>query len=207
MVLSVITDTDINNAEKYVRECLPNILKNKTGKKLSQAEKAFIFGKNHATSPDTFCFTPGERIMIRRISEYLQKNILKPFSEQIKKMNYSAEKTVSTSLGTIFGNEIDLRFHITTKPLTNAKECLLQKTKDKLKEFDVAAPVELLTEEMIVVDDFDSSKIKGQVKCIYCNEHISKVSVKYSRSSYSWVMSNFTTHLKSCKKANEKKRK
>lgn len=208
MVLSVIGETDIDNAEKYIREHLLNILHNKTSKKLSKAEKALIFGKNHAKSPNTFCFTPGERILIRRISEYLKKNTLEQFSEKIARENYSTEKTILTSLGTIFGNENDLRLNTEltdSVTITNAKESLLQRASDKLKEFNTLVPVEL-TEDMILVDDSDPSRIKGQVTCGYCRVHISKVSAKYSKSSYSWVLSNLTTHLKNCQKANQTKK-
>lgn len=204
MVLSVIQDIDINNAEKYVCGQLSNILKNRSGKKPSNAENTLIFGKNHATSPNTFCFTPGERILIRRVSEYLKENTLPEFIGQIKRENYSTEKTILTSLGTIFGNEADLKIDTkTTKDInvTSEKKTLLKKAKDKLKEFDATAPLELLTEEMILIDYSNPSKMKGQVKCVYCNEYMAKISAKYLRSSCSWVMSNLTTHLKSCEKA------
>lgn len=203
IVLSVIQDTDINNAEKYVCEKLPNILKDRSGKILNKAEKTLIFGKNHAMSPNTFSFTPREKILIRQVSEYLKKNTLPKFTGQMKRENYSAEKTVLTCLGIVFGSEADLRLD-TEKTnnitITSAKKTLLQKAKDKLKEFDAAVPFEL-TEEMIFMDDSDPSNIKGQVKCVYCNEHMAKVSAKYLRSSYSWVMSNLTTNLKSCQRA------
>lgn len=206
-VLSVIEDKDIDSAEKYVREDLPNVLKNKCSKKMSIAENAFIFGNNHARNPNTFCFTPGERILIRRISEYLKKDNLEQFAGQLDRENYNTDKTIPTTLGTIFGNADDLRAdkqnaHITIdQPTLNATNTLLQKAKQKLKEFDAAAPVENLTEEMIFVDESDFSRIKGKVSCVYCENHIAKVSVKYTKTSYTWVMSNFTTHLKKCDKA------
>lgn len=195
MVLSVIGEADIDNAEKYVR-VLPDILKNKTGKKLTEVEKIFIFGKNHATDPATFRFTPGERILIRRISDHLKKNALDRFASQIGPENYSPDKTVLTSLGTIFGKEGDLELDITAETPNNAKVTLLQRAKEKMKQFDAAAPE--LTEEMVIADD-SNSKIKGKVMCIYCNAYKS-VSVKYSGTSYSWIMSNFTSHIQSCAK-------
>lgn len=205
MVLSVIGDADIDNAEEYVR-VLPDILKNKTGKKLTEVEKILIFGKNHATDPATFRFTPGERILIRRISDYLKKNVLDRFASQIGRENYSTDKTVLTSLGTIFGKEGDLEPDITAETPNNAKVTLLQRAKEKMKEFDAAAPE--LTEEMVIADD-SNSKIKGKVMCVYCNTYKS-VSVKYSGTSYSWIMSNFTSHIQSCanqsKKENEAER-
>lgn len=201
--------------EYYIRYELPSVLEAieiSKGKKLNQIEKSFIFGMKYALNENGFMLVPGERITIKDIASHVNGKLATDENHFALNVDsrlgkFNPKDTVNTIIGLIYGD-----VKLWKKSRKESKACPVECVVDlKKKLLDILS--ELLRQqnyhpgsdrihtmdETIDVDCSDMSNIKGNIRCMLCSKPYS-VFCKKSKSSFSWVISNFKRHFEKCSK-------
>lgn len=202
--------------EYYIRDALPSVLEaieKSKGKRLNQIEKSFIFGMKYALNIKSFMLVPGEKITIKDIASNVRSKLAideNHFALNVESRmgKFNPKDTVNTIIGLIYG---DVRSWKKSKKESKAclgervidlKQKLMDILLDLMKQQNYHSELDNGTDamdEMIDVDNSDLANIKGSIRCILCSKSYS-VFCKRSKSSFSWVISNFKRHFQKCSK-------
>lgn len=213
-IIDRTTNENIENMERYIREELTSVLRAKEKEKcqqLTDAEKICIFGDKYASNAEKFMFVEGERILIQDIAANVKQKLetvgdvdyFEQHSSARRTKNFKPRKTIRTVIGLVYG-------YLTTAKQPKKKmvvydlDNLTKKLIDTVKEFflkrNILNPTEnplFLDDEMIKTETDDQTCTKGSIKCPLCSK-IYQVFLKQSKTSFSWVISNFSRHFITC---------
>lgn len=226
VALSTIDNDSIAEMEKFVRDDLLDALDDNSMENVlavNDNDKKFFFGLYHA-KPEKFRFLPGEKVLLTKISEYLNgcisgDDIISKSNDFKAPSNYkvSRKDTIRLFLGTFYGKRTynqnppdNLKPNDDSEPnilkvdqpkkLTLCAE-LVQKSQEK---FDKAYPnltsEQKLTEEMVSVIK-NGNRITGSILCIVCGieKREKRINIQYNAKADGlnyWNFSNLLKHLK-----------
>lgn len=203
--------------EYYIRNELPFVLETiekSKGKKLNQIEKSFIFGMKYASNESSFMLVPGEEITIKNIAYYVRSKLATDENHFALNVDsrlgkFNPKDVVNTIIGLIYGDVKSWKKSIRQESNARPVECvadLKQKLLDILldllrqQNYHPGSDSGIDTmDEIIDVDYKDLANIKGTIKCMLCSKPYS-VFCKQSKSSFSWIISNFKRHFQKCTK-------
>lgn len=224
-----VTEEEIKYVENFIRTKLSAFLDDiERRESCGSIDKKHFFGKYYMTSPHTFEFTPGERLLIIQMSKHV-KSILDRNDEpnsgikyfkidetdkKLRKNIYQGTEYYQHFCGRFFTLSNDLTFGTISKPISENRKDMIADT-EKLKS-QLAADVQnwLITksteeysssfeDSMISVESESNGKIIGKIVCVFCKvskKRINRirVSLKCSDSRIYWILSNFDTHVGRC---------
>lgn len=222
----MIDNDSIAEMENFVRDDLLYALNDnlvEDDSTINGNDKKYFFGLYHA-KPEKFRFLPGEKVLLKKISEYLNRCIAEDDdsskSNQFKApSNYkvSRKDTIRLFAGTFYGkrtysqkqqDDVELVDDAQTKivkidrpqKLSLCAE-LYKKSQEKFDKTYPNLPCEKkLTENMVTVTK-NGNRITGKIPCIVCSnekreKHISiQYDAKADGSKY-WNFSNLLKHFK-----------
>lgn len=202
------TDEKIDIVQNYIRTSLPKIVESielRSGEKLEDFEKSYLFSDRHVSDTENFTFVHGERVVIKNISMHVKSEKVKTqnrFNLTTSETKFAQNNLIQTAVGLIFGEDQQLKIskendkkHIEEATVINSKQRLLisiEKINNQYKTVRGLIEVIELFENNITIDVNDKGNLRARVQCVFCTKFL-KVSKK--QSSCTWVLSNLKRHI------------
>lgn len=222
-----VGEEEITYTESYIKTKLFTFFDDIERDSCEKIDRTNFFGKYYLTTPQSFEFTQGERLLILQMANHVKKILDRndqpnsgikyfAFDETDKKLRKTIHKGTtyySQFCGRFFTFGNEMMFKGATNPeeetviandLEKLKSQLFQDVSKWLKSHAFKNKLEF-EQEMVSLEKCHG-KIIGFVSCVFCkscnNSKRTKISLKSSddRNSY-WVLSNFVTHVKRCHSA------
>lgn len=199
-------DTDIDNVEKYLKNCALNDLLNRLDDtvneqcefSLSYEQMTDIYGPRHASEPSEFRFELGDKKMIRQLVSHVKEMVdgndkltgLGHF--ELKKKKRVAKPLLSIAKPKRPNRRASSECEETIETLQSK---LFKRVEEYFKKLNVDTTG--LSKDMI---DVEPNRVYGKVHCMLCKGDQKKKSCskrvyyhKGTRSSF-WTISNFQSH-------------
>lgn len=209
---STLTEDQINEIQLFARTELRDTLKQQLIE--TKEELSIFYGSYYSACPEKFSFLGYKTTILQMVAHVKDKmnaenasgNYFTPEVMSTKKGKPNSTGTIRTAIGTFYVDRKIIQNVVTkTKPDTsidavkNALYCNAKKLFDKYEEEAAKFGARKLSIDKVHIDCKESGDIKGRVECTFCRKQ-SKVSCRVSDSqTYSWVLSNITSHIKNCK--------
>lgn len=200
-----VDDTQINSVENFIKSKLPTILPNwKTQNENIQALKdEDFFGPVHVFDPSQFEFSPGDRMQINHIANYVREKISVAGAEYF---NPNKNKSTSMKSKKLVGNHFGQKFAAPIGPTQSIdttqtdRKTLFEKSVKFMKKRGISAKkTDEFTESMVSIES-GRNGVEGNIQCILCKNLPSghepiKVQSNMKDSKLYWTFSNFGRHL------------
>lgn len=187
-------DDDIRAVEEFVRNKLPAILLNEV--KLEDGVEVLLdaekmrehFGELFASNPSTFQFVPGDKKFIQLIQKWIETD-----------MKTKGEKRATNP------TEPDEVIDSASTSIGDLEHMLYTRTHKQLTQLRIApAILRVFNESFVSVAETEDGNISGGVYCVACyvegndkgKVHRSSVFLRIKNGKPSWIISNFTKHVK-----------
>lgn len=209
---STLTEDQINEIQLFARTELRDTLKQQLIE--TKEELSIFYGSYYSACPEKFSFLGYKTTILQMVAHVREKmnaenasgNYFTQEVMSIKRGKPNSTGTIRTPIGTFYVDRKIVQSVVTkTKPDTsidavkNALYCNAKKLFDKYEEEATKFGARKLSMDKVHIDCKESGDIKGRVECTFCGKQ-SKVSCRVSDSqTYSWVLSNITSHIKNCK--------
>lgn len=212
-----ITDNHIDEVETFVRENMYDYLLRKEAEKRNESEQKVDegdvhlsyellvehFGEVKALEPKTFCFQPGDKILILKMASYVKietdLRMQNCCSKLFKFKQKEGTKVVSTNSMLAAIDAEKLKLDLIERTIC----CMKSYGADHFFDVDMDC---VIHENTVDVHITEGSGIYGLISCAICDLETENKS-KPKRVFYNcdpkfprWIVSNFATHLKTVHK-------
>lgn len=207
-----ITEIQIDDVEKFIREDMFDYLKRKTAEEINQFDQSTLtndedvlisqeqlvqhFGEIYASAPEKFRFLSGDRLTIQQMVNHV-KNLTEQKGIKLFKTNHKSKPKhfPSKSFDQSACNTFDALKRSLFEEITR---CMKSYGADNL--FDVNLDCDI-HEDTVDVHNIEGVGIVGAARCVICDLENKKnkprrIFYDQNRKYPRWVMSNYVKHLK-----------
>lgn len=190
--------------EEFVRERLGHLL---IQYKVAEIDYINFYGMEHIDSIKNFTFSAGDIDSVLGIAQYVRQIVETGDNMKMGKTGIGYFKTRKRVIKVIDWHREhptkQKKYPLDCKDLIeNYKKRLGKKTFETLEKLNCCTSEELeKIATLVSVNDDDEKRVRGIIKCLICQRKSIDTSIGcslnvVSETSYFWIVSNFTKHLK-----------